>query len=356
VTDPENDEPNPYSIDITPRGNVSMTALQGLGSLLLVLIQEAQIPHIEHLAQIYVIEDGQMAETIREIEIAAYGSPRDATSSTARAAVLPIVVENTLLCFVILEESVIRSLTPQDYLQWDAIPTVLEELLHVRHFSGLADQFFTSDESIRADVNEPLRAICFKCLTEYMAIRWKAEILTPQFADAPEASMIYGEALGPKLDDAGVRIITLVPGIARQSIPFASGQQEFMRVIQYGIFEPLARERAYRDGNRSGHEAPVLQPDASQSWFYIQHIAPYWESLYDNLRQAFEVFDTSPQETVALLADMQKTLVRFLRHVGVEYTLRENGQPYLTFYDAPALALKATKRQRNRRSRHSALA
>ena len=87
----------------------------------------------------------------------------------------------------------------------------------------------------------------------------------------------------------------------------------------------------------------MLQPDASQSWFYTQHVASYWDSMYDNLRQAFDSFDTNPQETVALLADMKETLVQFLLHVGVEYTPRDNGQSHLMFYDLPAHAVEATK-------------
>lgn len=339
--------PNAYHLSITPRCDIPLSALEGLSGLLEILLPHAQIPHLEHLTGVLVIADGHMNETIQELiqQDIADDATRTVMPSSATATAVPVVTHEGLRCFVVLEESLIRPLTPEDCLHWNAISTVLEELLHIRHYSGLADILFAPDNPGRVNGADAPLSLCFKTLSEYMVNRWKARLAStlPLYAVPGGFSPIilaYPHALGPKLDDAGTRIIEIVIGVADQRIPFEQGWQQMMQTTLCGVFEPLARERAYRDGNGEGVETPVPQPDASQSWFYTRHVAPYWATWYQALQQAFDTFETDPQATVEALASMRTTLLAFLDHMGVEYEQLPDGRSHVMFYGWTALALK----------------
>ena len=102
-----------------------------------------------------------------------------------------------------------------------------------------------------------------------MVNRWKARIVLTQPLYAVKdgystAVIAYPDALGPKLNDAGARIIDIVTGVADRLIHFEDGWRQMMQTTLYSIFEPLARERAYRDGNGESLETPVQQPEASR--------------------------------------------------------------------------------------------
>ena len=113
----ESAEANEYHLALNSHCDVPTSALQGLGNLLLALLPLAQIPHLEHLAEVLVIGNGLMHETMRELarQDIAYYIRRDVLPSTAPATAVPVITNEGLRCFVVLEERLIRPLTPEDY-------------------------------------------------------------------------------------------------------------------------------------------------------------------------------------------------------------------------------------------------
>lgn len=343
-------DPLTYQLNVQAQCDVSLQALEGLGNLLGELLPLAQIPHLEHLAAVLVIQEGHMGATLSELAKSDrnYGPTSAPLPTAATGTAIAIETDDGLRCYVILERHRIRELTSENYRQWDATSTVLEELLHVRHFSGMADHLFSPISQLRQsglERNETLLMICLSALGEYMANRWKAQMVStlplyPVEGGYTSVSLGYPDALGPLLDLAGDTIINIVTGTAAHAVPLDDGWRRMILATYRGILEPLARDYGYRDGNSKGMKTPIQKPAATSSWFYSRHVVPYWRSWCRQLRRAFDTFETDQEGHLSVVVSMRTTLLRFLRHVGVEYNQVGDAQIYAWFDGSIALALK----------------
>ena len=342
-------EPQPYNLSINTMCDLPPASLEGFCRLLQELLPLARIPHVEHLGGILLIGDGQMGDTVNTV--AGQGDQSDLCAYTpsatwrATATAVPVVRDGRLACVVLLEESLVRSLTPDNYRVYPTNSSLLEELLHVRVYSGLWAHLQEGDDSLpELRLGEGPLAACMNALGEYLANRWKANLLSTLPLTAVEGgyapvTVQYPDALGPLLDDAGERIMDLVLAVASGAKPFKEGWQELLQIVYRGVLEPLARECACRDGNTLG-DVPIHEPDVEQSRFYQRCVAPYADEWRQALRRAADAFDTNPREAVAALIAMRETLNRFLSRVGVEYKPRPNAQSHVMFYGWTALTLR----------------
>lgn len=343
--DPPTD-PQAYSLPINTFCELPQASLEGFCCLVQEFLPLAQIAYLEHLGGIFLVGDGQMAEMVNSVARQGDQTGHIYTPNVhpATATAVPVEQDDLLKCFVLLEDSLVRPLTPTEYLVYPTTSVLLEELLHVRVYSGLWKHLRSGVSSSAIDRGESPFVLCMNALGEYLANRWKANLFSTLPLTAVEGgyaavSLQYPDALGLLLDDAGQRIIAIVTAVARGAKPYDVGWQELLQVVYRGILEPLARECAYVDGSAL-EKGPRREPSAEQSSFYRQHVASYWDDWRRALRRAADTFDTDPAQVAAALVTMRESLVRFLSHVGVEYEPREGGQSHVMFYGWTALALK----------------
>lgn len=342
-------EPQPYNLSINTLCDLPPASLEGFCRLLQELLPLARIPQVEHLGGILLIGDGQMGDTVNAVvgqgDQSGLRAYTPSAMGRANATAVPVVRDGRLACFVLLEENLVRPLTPDNYRVYPTNSSLLEELLHVRVYSGLWAPLQAGDGSLpELRLREGPLAACMNALGEYLANRWKANLLSTLPLTAVEGgyapvTVQYPDALGPLLDDAGERIMDLVLAVAGGAKPFDVGWQELLQIVYRGVLEPLARECAYRDGNAL-EEVPVREPGAEQSRFYERCAAPCADEWRQALRRAADAFDTNTRQALAALIAMQETLLRFLSRVGVEFKLLPSGQSHVMFYGWTALALR----------------
>jgi hypothetical protein len=322
-------------------------AIEGFVALLEVMLPLAKIPYPDQLAAIYLVRDGGLTEQVNALlreeatSKRVYAPPEVATDACA----LPVERQGTLRCYVILEERLVRSLSSANYLQLDTTRALLEELLHVRFYSGLWRLGRATDENWTFENSDDLQTICFNALNEYMAIRWKAETystvpLIPVQGGYAVAPLAYPVALGSLLDSGGDKLFDTVTGAASGRIPIADAGAQVLQTVYRSVLEPLARESAYKDGNKGTDDVPTQEPAAEASWLYQRLVGSYWERWRQQLRRSFDTFDAESPTAISDLSAMRRTLVEFLRRIGVTYQPLKNSQVYMYFDGTVAQILR----------------
>jgi len=325
-----------HNLTITSLVDLPSPALEGFRSLLQQLLPLANIPELAHLSGVLIVQDGGLATVVNALlqqdddPAQSYSPSRD-----AKGVAVPIIRDGNLRCFILIAESEVCSVSPQRFLVYPANATLLEELLHVRIYSGLLPLLASSSLPRGISLNEPLVQLCVNALGEYLSNRWKAHLLSsyPLTAvDGGYGPVItgYPEALGTILDEAGATIQSIITHVVNATMPYDQGWRELLPVIYRGVLEPLARERAYRDGTAL-EQPPVIKPTAETSWFYTGEVAPYWADWLQTLQRVADIFDTTPPERVAAVLDMRETLLRFLNQLGVDYQALPAGRIHIQF-------------------------
>jgi hypothetical protein len=99
-------------------------------------------------------------------------------------------------------------------------------------------------------------------------------------------------------------------------------------IVYRGIFEPLARDAAFRDGNTD--ESPVKH-NASDNRFYREIIKPYWLAIYKELDRSFS---SDLVESDRALDRIVEVLEGFLARIGVTFRPQADGSWWIWFAES----------------------
>ncbi len=103
---------------------------------------------------------------------------------------------------------------------------------------------------------------------------------------------------------------------------------KLLQVVYREIFEPLAREAAFQAAIPTDADIPHPPRDASESWFYRQGVAPYWDQVRIQLERSF---NKNLEKEDTALNNMVDILEAFLREMGVTCYKTLSGDSYILF-------------------------
>lgn len=330
-------QPEPINVTVTSLVDLPPASLEGFRLLLQRLISFANIPDLAHLGGILIVKEDGIADIVNALLQHDDDSAVPYTPShEMKGAAVPVMRDGNLHCFILIAESEVRPLSPERYLVNPVNSTLLEELFHVRVYSGLLPSIAASTLMRGVGSQDVLLTLCTDALGEYLTNRWKTHLLSSYPLTAVDGgyspiALYYPEALGMTLDQAGANIRSIITQVSNHTKPYDQGWLELLSTIYRGVIEPLARERAYRDGTAL-ESPPVIDPPVETSQFYTQDVRPYWDDLLRAMRHAADTFDADPQERIAVVVSMRDTLLGFLNHLGVEYQVLPDNRIHVQFH------------------------
>ncbi|HEU5382244.1 MAG TPA: hypothetical protein VFV38_43070 [Ktedonobacteraceae bacterium] len=325
------------SLPIIVTCQVEQTKLDAFASLVREVLPLASIPDLTYLKGVLIVP-GEMREQIVNQLIRDLGNSERTYSagSLSHACAVPIEVDSALLCLVLLEESLLQQIDPAHYRSSELVSTLLEEFLHVRLYSMTWQRRgYLYPQHLEPSYKKDLFSICSGFYDEYVVNRWKASIFSSQALFEQDGQLTsgyiqYGLPLAPTLDKAATDLSNTVHDAASGKLPIAEAWTKLLQNVYREVFDPLARDAAFQSGNPP--EAPKPLQGPLESWYYRQHIMPYWEQVKVQLERSFE---DNLAETDMALDEMVKILENFLLHIGVSCHETATGESYIHFVAFP---------------------
>jgi len=274
----------------------------------------------EHLKGLLVVPDTDLERTVNAIAEGKRPAPYRAGTTLPPAIAVAVEDDSGLSCFIVITESLLQSIDPEHYTV-DTVSTLLEELLHVRLYIGTWQRRgCLMSRKTESPCAQDLFVMCSNFHDEYVVARWKA----PIFASLG-LEIRYGLRLAPILDQAAQNLARIVIMASSGVFPIQDAWGKVIRSVHRDLFDPLARDAGFRAGNP---ESSQDEDGASESWFYRDHIASYWQQVQVELERSF---DSGLTETESALDEIVKTVEEFLRFIGVTYRDIDDSQCWVNF-------------------------
>lgn len=290
---------------------------------------------LSSLTTVFIVDADQLVSTVRQIitTVEPGASYAASPSHVPSGVALPLETEGQLACTIVLARELLETLTSERFHPFEAVSTVLEELLHVWVYEaawrrrGYVQHRGRGLSGCEADVLTIVSQMC----DEYVVIRRKTELASTWslFDSQPGPGLVVG-----KLEYGSSVVDTVAAGtqqIVATVIEAASGQRApsdswacLVSVLYRGIFEPLARHAAYNDVAASSQTIEGLNTIR----LYREVIAAHWSSIHGGLKR---VFASSLEETETVLAANSDTIRRLLLIMGVSYQRMPNGSCWVDF-------------------------
>lgn len=294
--------------------------------------------HPNKLRKIILVPDNQVAETVNQILNAAVGiseayKPRSVLA--ANAVSIPVEGENDLACFIILGDGLIQQLTPDHMHVPEVVSAVLEELLHVWHYSMIWNRrgYIHYGQKVSESCTADLYTIASQMLDEYVVNNTKMDILStvPLIEVEPGQGLTtgllsYGDSIKNHLDHAAESMKQVVVGAAAGEMPISDAWPHMLHHLYRDILEPLARDTAFRIGTS---EELLTEQEASLCSFYHHFFASYWGKIRSEL---VRTVSSNLAETEQALEEIVKHLRAFLELIGVTYHLQDDEICWVDFH------------------------
>jgi hypothetical protein len=300
---------------------------------LICLLEESSLAS---LRRIVIVEDQRVASTvnaiIKTVEPSVSYAPRDVDA--ANAVTVPVENGKDLACLIVLGKALLDSLDLEHGHPAETVSALLEELLHVWVYTsawqrrGYVQHRGKGLDPCEADVLTIASQMC----DEYVVIRRKTHLAATQ----PLFELEPGKRLGAGVLSYGgdaVSAIELGIGQAEDIVLEAAcgaraasdAWRDVTRALYRGIFEPLSRDAAYRDGALEG---PPLDQRLQSVEFYRDVLADPWNRMHEGLRR---VFDSNLSESEVILDQIVSCLRAFLKIIGVTYRKTDAGLCWVDF-------------------------
>ncbi|MCB9151970.1 MAG: hypothetical protein H6641_24705 [Caldilineaceae bacterium] len=245
----------------------------------------------EYLAAIFIVSSQHVEETINTILGA--GDDRrgryKAGPYISGAFAIPVKLEGNLACYVVLTRDKVEMFQFQE-LQYDAVSTLLEELLHVEQYALTWQKFKRLIPEPAFLSQEQFLNLASFIIDEYWVARQKAPIIAQNFSVvAPDGAstplyLWYGGNLIELLNEAQTRIHIFR---ASKSLKNSDLEEIGSTIVRY-IFETLARDAAFRTANPKHTQPENLILLENDSPFYNGHVAEYWKSIHKQMVDFYE--------------------------------------------------------------------
>jgi hypothetical protein len=297
---------------------------------------------VSYLRAVYIVADGSVEETANMIIRDVAGSSRRYTAgpNPASAIAVPVGTTDGFGCYIVLAKHELHSLTSVQRHPHNLTSSLLEELLHVRVYTHAWRRRGTiappiTDRSWRDD----LFVLCTLFHDEYIVGRTKSALMstTPLVDNGDKmstCSIFYPYSLAPILQQAHDTLAELVTKAAAGTTPTEQAWSALQAFVYRDIFEPLARDAAFRDGNTD--ESPIKH-NASENRFYREIIKPFWLAIYKELDRSFSSDLVESDVALDLIGDV---LESFLARIGVTFRQQIDGSWWVWFDESAFPVLK----------------
>lgn len=286
----------------------------------------------EFLAGIWIVADNDLPAKVQELTdqfgISGQFIPR---KIAPRGIALPLQVDDSLVCYIVIQSSLVRSIEgPGQYHPFDLVSTLLEELLHVHLFGSRWRKNGSLGQENQPPCRDELLVLCSNFHDECAVSALKTALLaTRELTDhdggLTPAQVMYGSSISALIDNAYHNLSQLVVRAAMGITPVAEAYNDVIAEIYRGIFEPLARDAGFRLGNS---DAPHPNSNAAESRFFREHVEPFWEQIHETLLKSVHNEFVQTDSIVSQLADAVDS---FLRHIGVETKAVKDGGCWVDF-------------------------
>ncbi len=185
---------------------------------------------------------------------------------------VPLEVVPRLSCIIVLTQSTVKKIN-NDRLE--ALSTLYEELLHVKLYTLGWNEAKRSRPPVESLFEYNLFETSRYLLDEYCVIRTKVSILakrSPKF-------FWYGDNLIGHLDQANIAFKNL-----DLNLPETELLNAFFYTITRYVFEPLARDAAYKAMHSLEVQRAEGQPPPENSSFYCEHVQSFWKLIHDEIK------------------------------------------------------------------------
>ncbi|MDZ4859300.1 MAG: hypothetical protein SGI88_09955 [Candidatus Hydrogenedentes bacterium] len=283
---------------------------------------------LQRLTKIIVVPDHQVAETVNALlELATTrANPYAPGSYAAQAITIPLELYGELFCFIVIAESIVQGLSVARYHTSDAVSAVLEEFLHVWHYSEIWDRrgYIQPSRDGTDLCTADLFVLSSKMHDEYVVGRIKSEILAtvPLVDNADDATTVrimYGDKVDIRLENAFGGLYRTISNASLGAISKSDTWNQLTNIMYRDILEPLGRDSACRYGNE---EVPRTETIALQSPFFSQIFSEYWNGIRVQLERTI---DTGLRETEPALDEIVTILRSFLAKIGITFQKTVDG-------------------------------
>lgn len=324
-------------IEITFPSSMGDEPARALRLLLADLLPLAAVPDVRFLKRIIVVPDGTMETAVNDL--ISQGSTEDtnyvAGQNPAGAVLVPVETNEALNCFLLLTESHLEGVTPRAYHPIPLVSSLLEELLHLRDYVRIWQQLGTLYRYGEPGPRRDLSVLCGNVHSEYVACRRKAEIATttPLF-DSDSGLTIhnfyYGHDLKEHLDTAGTWLADMLSDAAAGTLDHDEAWGRIWDVTYRRVFEPLAREAAFRAGSPPLYNR--LNNSPGRSRFYRRHVDAYWPRVRSHLERSYDRDLADLDVTFSGLFDV---IAQFLHSIGLTYAWSDGSSSRFGFNPRP---------------------
>lgn len=277
------------------------------------------------------VPDDDIEEKVNMVIKNVYGDKKYKTGSTIpKGVAVPIENESTFYCLIFLGESLLKDISIKHYHQSEVVSTLIEELLHVKLYTIIKKQHGYIQKVEKICTSEAdIFTICSLMLDEFIVNRWKATIIASNPLIENNGALTcgiiqYGEELQPILNNSFKRLLKIVRGAAVKTISINDAWGKLLYCIYREIFEPLSRNAAF---SMKYITESSIDDDINGSWFYDEHIKPYWHRTYKEFLRAIN----NIEDIDSALAQLTIIIREFLEYIGVTFKKLENKKSWVYF-------------------------
>jgi len=319
------------SINITVYCDIDMEKL----SLLKELLNELVPVTIRHtyLKQIFIVADDALVDTVNAIieARADYKRPYVAGEFAPSGVAVPIQNNDQFECYIVITESEVQIIKPPLNHPAKLVSTLLEELLHTQVYATVWEARGYIDPRIEtSSIFDDLFVQASRFHDEYFVNRSKAYIAYNTYIfDVPggysNMCLEYGVPLNSIIKESISKLVQLRTDVTKGNITREQTWYDLIEIIYRYIFEPLARDAAYRESNP---EVRVNNDDLIENLFYREYIEPYWKRIKIELERSY---DSDLSEMSLALDEIVRNLQEFLINIGVTFADRNGQKEYIKF-------------------------
>ncbi len=319
-----NGNPSDHTVQLNVACQLQKWRQDAFVSLLRELIPVALGDSVVYLRAVYIVEDNALENTVNTIirDIAKSTKTYEAGPNPVGAVAVPVEDTDGLGCYIVFTKKELNQLTSRNHHPLNLVSSILEELLHVRVYARTW-QIRGRLWPIASDLTwkEDLFLLCTRFHDEYIVGRTKAALISTTPLGYHQGQMttftvFYPDSLAPILRRARNALTQLISTAVAENAPVNTSWITLQAIVYRGIFEPLARDAAFRDGNI---EKSPIEFTATETTFYRNTVETYWLAIHRELDRSF----TSDLTEIDIALDrMIDVLESFLAYIGITFQLQ----------------------------------
>ncbi|MCP4138419.1 MAG: hypothetical protein GY754_46100 [bacterium] len=267
-------------------------------------------PSFSYFNSVLIIPDGTVEETVNELYKKSLNANRSYRLGTSepRGLAIPVETRHTLNPIILFTASFVNSISTAQNNN-DIIPTVLEELLHVKVYTAIyKNEGFISLRN--RYIHPDLYTVGVMIHDEFYVNREKVTIAQ----ELIKTRLQFDGDINSIISDSFNSLHSIIHAAASGKVPVENSWNRVTHSLHKGLLDPLSRYFAINYTNADS--------GIKNSFIYSSYIKPHWEQVH-------AVLQTSHTNNLSGYSDSIKQIVKiltdFLSYIGVDYIKKGNG-------------------------------